>query len=228
MQRYRLLLWSALGGAAVGFALMRLPFHPGAAVPFLADDRELLKHRGLLLACAAGWVLFGLYWEHAAKQSRGAQRSETSGSRAIHVFLANAALILEIAPIRGLGRWMPVLPAVMAAGVGVETFGLALAIWARRHLGLNWSGRITIKVEHELIRSGPYGMLRHPIYTGILAMYAGPVLVTGEWLAVIGFAMALFAYWRKIRLEEAALAAAFGADYDAYRRDTWSLVPGLF
>ena len=59
-------------------------------------------------------------------------------------------------------------------------------------------------------------------------MYIGPALVTGEWLALIGAVMAVFAYWRKIRLEEATLSVAFGADYDAYRRVTWALVPGLF
>lgn len=59
-------------------------------------------------------------------------------------------------------------------------------------------------------------------------MYIGPAIVTGEWHALMGVAMAALAYWRKIRLEERNLEAAFGADYDAYRRDTWALVPGLF
>jgi len=59
-------------------------------------------------------------------------------------------------------------------------------------------------------------------------MYVGGALVTGEWLAMIGVALALFAYWRKIRLEEANLHSAFGANYDAYRQATWALVPGIF
>jgi protein-S-isoprenylcysteine O-methyltransferase Ste14 len=116
----------------------------------------------------------------------------------------------------------------MTAGLIVQAAGTYLAVWARRHLGRNWSGAIAIKVEHQLIRSGPYRLLRHPIYTGLLAMYIGPAIVTGEWLAVVGVAFAVLAYWRKIRLEEAALDTAFGADYDAYRRATWALVPGLF
>ena len=116
----------------------------------------------------------------------------------------------------------------MTAGLAVEAIGLFVAIWARRHLGRNWSGEITIKVDHQLVRSGPYKLLRHPIYTGLLAMYAGIAIVTGEWLGMVGFAMAVFAYWRKIRLEEMDLKVAFGADYEAYRCDTWSLVPGLF
>jgi protein-S-isoprenylcysteine O-methyltransferase Ste14 len=116
----------------------------------------------------------------------------------------------------------------MIAGLAVEAAGLSLAIWSRRHLGTNWSGEITIKVEHELIRSGPYRRLRHPIYTGLLTMSLGAVFVTGEWLALIGLALIVFAYWRKIKLEETNLDVAFGADYDAYRRDSWALVPGLF
>jgi protein-S-isoprenylcysteine O-methyltransferase Ste14 len=105
---------------------------------------------------------------------------------------------------------------------------LSLAILARRHLGRNWSGEISIKVDHQLIRSGPYKKMRHPIYTGIFMMYAGTALVTGTWLALAGFAMAAFAYARKIRLEEANLNVAFGPEYAAYRRETWALVPGLF
>ena len=143
-------------------------------------------------------------------------------------FLANLALLMELLPMRGLGRFVPVSFLVMTAGLIVEGIGLFLAVWARRHLGRNWSGKVTIKVGHQLIRSGPYKRLRHPIYTGLLAMYAGLALVTGERLAIIGFAMAAFAYWRKISLEEAALNAAFGGAYDAYRRDTWALLPGLF
>src|SRR6185437_797564 len=91
---------------------------------------------------------------------------------------------LEIAPIHGLGRIIPVLVWVMAAGLALEASGLFFAIWARHHLGRHWSGEITIKVGHDLIRSGPYRYLRHPIYTGVLAMYSGILLVTCEWLAL--------------------------------------------
>jgi protein-S-isoprenylcysteine O-methyltransferase Ste14 len=140
----------------------------------------------------------------------------------------NLALLFVLAPIRGLGRCLPASSTLMTAGLAIEALGISLAVWARRHLGRNRSGAIAIKVEHELIRSGPYQKLRHPIYTGILAMYIGPALVTGEWLAAIGVGVAAVAYWRKIRLEEAALEAAFGAEYEEYRRGTWALVPGMF
>lgn len=191
-------------------------------------DRSLLSYRGFLLASVAVWALFAIYWDHAAKGAAPAKSSESRWSRGLHVALVNLALLLEIVPIRGLGRFLPASPPIMAAGLAVEAMGLLLAIWARRHLGRYWSGEITIKVEHRLIRSGPYRRLRHPIYTGLLAMYLGVALVTGERLAAIGLTLALFAYWRKIRLEESNLKLAFGDSYDDYRRSSWALVPGLF
>jgi protein-S-isoprenylcysteine O-methyltransferase Ste14 len=236
-RRMYVLLWATLGGAAVGALATFLPNHgsknPAAffedpPVPWLAIDESLRGHWPLLISCIVGWVLFSCYWEIAAKNAAPAKSSESRVSRAIHVALVNIAMLLAIAPVRGFGRYVPASPIVMMAGVTVEAFGLFLAIWARRHLGRNWSGEITIKVEHQLIRSGPYSLLRHPIYTGLLAMYLGPAIVTGEWHALIGVAIAALAYWRKIRLEERNLEVAFGAKYEDYRRDTWALVPGLF
>ncbi len=228
-QRTKIVLQAALIGAVLGASATRiLDIRRLAGVPFFAPDPALHGYRPLLLAAMAGWVLFSLYWEMTAKNSAASKSRESRASRAIHVVLANIAVVLEIVPIRGLGRFIPVFIPVMLAGLAIEAAGLYLTIWARRHLGRYWSGEISIKVEHELIRSGPYRLLRHPIYTGLLAMYAGVAVVTGEWLAAIGLAVAVFAYWRKIRLEEANLEVAFGRDYDASRRTTWALVPGIF
>jgi protein-S-isoprenylcysteine O-methyltransferase Ste14 len=226
-QRKKIILLSAVCGAVVGALAVTLGSHIPVSVPTLAYDQALLAHQRYLVA-AIPWVLFSAYWEIAAKGAAEAKSSESRVSRGVHVFLANVALLLEIAPIRGLGRLLPASALTMAVGLAVEAMGLFLTIWARRALGRNWSGEISIKVEHQLIRSGPYRLLRHPIYTGLLAMYVGTAIVSGEWLAVVGLAMAGFAYWRKIRLEEANLNLAFGDEYDAYRRETWALVPGLF
>lgn len=220
--------------AVVMLRLFRHRLDPGAwaalraRIPALGFDPLLAPHRTFFAAAVMGWLLFGVYWEFAARNAAPAKTSESRFSRAIHVSLANVAVLLELVTIRGLGRFSPASPLIMTAGLAVEAAGLYLAIWARRHLGRNWSGEITIKEDHQLIRTGPYGLLRHPIYTGLLGMYAGTALVTGEWLALVGVAMAVFAYWRKIRLEEANLNVAFGPDYDAYRRKTWALVPGLY
>jgi len=226
MQRKRIILLSGACGAVAGALAMR-GSHIVAKIPAFGFDHALLVHRQFAVAML-GWVLFSVYWEVAARNAAAARSSESPASRGLHVFLTNVALLLEVMPIHGLGRFLPASSLIMATGLAVEAMGLFLAIWARRHLGRNWSGEITIKVEHQLIRSGPYRLLRHPIYTGLLAMYTGTALVTGERLAMLGLTMAAFAYWRKIRLEEANLSVAFGGDYEAYRRETWALVPGLF
>ena len=173
-----------------------------------------------------GWVAFSLYWDAAGKKTAETRSAESRWSRWIHLFLANVALILEVVPLHS--RFLPLSTAIMAGGLAIEAAGLLLAILARRHLGMYWSGEISIKVDHRLIRSGPYRKLRHPIYSGLLAMYAGMAVVTGTWLALAGLAMAAIAYVRKIRLEEENLRAAFGAEYEAYRRESWALAPGLF
>lgn len=224
-----------LGGALGGAVFAVLNFYGGLSeflvshrVSWLATDQTWHRYNRFWVCSVLGWCGFSLYWDAAAKKAGPSKESESRGSRGVHVVLANVALLMEVIPVRGLGRFVPVSVLFMGVGLAVQAAGLSIAVWARRHLGRNWSGAIAIKVEHRLIRSGPYRVLRHPIYTGILTMYAGTTLVTGEWLAVIGLAMAIFAYWRKLRLEDAVLAGAFGAEYDAYRRDTWALVPGLF
>jgi protein-S-isoprenylcysteine O-methyltransferase Ste14 len=136
--------------------------------------------------------------------------------------------LLLIVPISGLRqRFLPDRAFFVWTGLGLQTASVALGIWARRVLGRHWSGEITIKVDHQLIRFGPYRLVRHPIYTAWLGMFAGTALVFGQMHGVLGFAMAAFAYWRKIRLEEANLKNAFGPEYDAYRRETWALIPWL-
>jgi protein-S-isoprenylcysteine O-methyltransferase Ste14 len=180
------------------------------------------------LVCVAEWAFFILYWSAAAKNSSPAKVSESGNSRRVHELLLNAGLLLVIFPVWGLRqRFLPDTSLIVWTGLVLQTASGALGVWARRHLGRHWSGEITIKVDHQLIRSGPYRLVRHPIYTAWLGMFAGTALVSGQMHAVLGFALVAFAYWRKIRLEEANLNNAFGPDYDAYRRDTWALVPWL-
>lgn len=103
-----------------------------------------------------------------------------------------------------------------------------MAVWARRHLGRNWSAEVRIAVDHQLIRTGPYRFLRHPIYTAMLGMFLGTAIASGQYHALLALALLFLAYLRKTRLEEKILRQTFGAQYDAYRRDTWALVPLLF
>ncbi|MGA3070610.1 MAG: isoprenylcysteine carboxylmethyltransferase family protein [Terracidiphilus sp.] len=180
-------------------------------------------------ASIAMWCIIEIYWDVARKNAAPASSSESRGSRWLHLLLLSGAQLLILLPVHGLRqRYLPASAIVTATGLTLNTMGLALAIWARRCLGRYWSGEITIKVEHQLVRTGPYRIVRHPIYTALLSLYSGTAIVSGELHALIGLALAILAYLRKIRLEEANLMKAFDADYRDYRRETWALLPGLF
>jgi protein-S-isoprenylcysteine O-methyltransferase Ste14 len=182
-----------------------------------------------VLASLIPWIVFELYWGIAAKDATKALQSESSSSRSIHTILVNTGLLLILVPATGLRtRLLPLSVWVWLAGLAIETCGLLFAIWSRRCLGKHWSGRITIKEDHELVRVGPYRTIRHPIYTGILGIFAGTAVVIGELHALLGLSVAVFAYLRKIRLEEANLQSAFGTTYADYRAESWSLIPGIF
>ena len=207
LQSRKTILLASLGGALLGAVRVRYGAHLLANFSAFAWDTALLSHRGFV-AVGIPWIAFSLYWEISAKNSNAAKSSESRGSRALHVFLANIGVLVEIDPIPGWGRFLPVSTLVIAAGLAIEASALTLAIWSRRALGRNWSGEISIQVEHELVRSGPYKLLRHPIYTGLLAIYVGTAVVAGEWLSIIGLAIAVYAYRHKIGLEEANLRIA--------------------
>ena len=183
---------------------------------------------GMLLSVVL-LCLFSVYWSIAAKDSKPTKSAESKWSRGLHLFLVNGAVLLLILPVPSLTRrFLPANHFVVAVGLLIEAAFILLAVWARRHLGSNWSGEVRIAAEHQLVRSGPYRFIRHPIYTAVLGMYCGVAIVSGEIHAPIAVVIVALAYYRKIRLEERAMAATFGADHEAYQRDTWSLVPFLF
>jgi protein-S-isoprenylcysteine O-methyltransferase Ste14 len=105
--------------------------------------------------------------------------------------------------------------------------GAAIAIWARIILGQNWSARVTLKVGHELIRSGPYRYVRHPIYTGMLLAMIGTAMVAGEWRGAAAVALSIIAFCLKAQREEQFMVTEFGETYHEYRSQTGFLVPGL-
>ena len=110
-------------------------------------------------------------------------------------------------------------------GVGLTAAGVAVAIWARQHLGKYWSAQVTIRAGHELIRTGPYARIRHPIYTGMLLALVGTVLVIGEYRALAALAIAVFGFARKARKEESFLATQFGPAFKEHRRLTGFFLP---
>lgn len=122
-------------------------------------------------------------------------------------------------------RMFPAGTATAVPGCILVLAGLGLSAWARRHLGRNWSGRVTLKEDHELICSGPYAAVRHPIYTGLLAAIAGTTMVLGEWRGLAAVLLMGLSYWRKLRIEERLLRGTFGDNYRRYCEHTAALIP---
>jgi protein-S-isoprenylcysteine O-methyltransferase Ste14 len=98
-------------------------------------------------------------------------------------------------------------------------------VWARVYIGRNWSGTVTLKEGHELIRSGPYALVRHPIYTGLLLAFTGTAIACGDPAAVIGLALVLASFLYKLRIEEGFMRAVFPEQYASYAARVPALVP---
>jgi protein-S-isoprenylcysteine O-methyltransferase Ste14 len=112
-----------------------------------------------------------------------------------------------------------------AAGTALTFAGLLFAVWGRVHLGRYWSGLVTLKEGHRLIRTGPYQYVRHPLYTGFLSAILGSAITGGTIAAFAGFVLILVAYLIKMRREEALLTREFGDEYLEFRRSVPQLVP---
>lgn len=112
-------------------------------------------------------------------------------------------------------------------GGGMLVAATAFTLWARTVLGSMWSSAPSVKEGHELRTDGPYSITRHPIYTGMLGMVLGSVLVTGRWWAVAAFVLVTIYFLNKLQAEERLMAETFGERYAEYRRRTPRIVPGL-
>jgi protein-S-isoprenylcysteine O-methyltransferase Ste14 len=113
-------------------------------------------------------------------------------------------------------------------GAAVTVGGLLFAVWARQYLGRNWSHAVTIKLGHELITTGPYALIRHPIYTGMLTGFLGTAIALSQVRGFIGFVLIFLVLWPKLRMEEEWMRSQFGETYATYAQRTAAPVPYLF
>jgi protein-S-isoprenylcysteine O-methyltransferase Ste14 len=190
-----------------------------------------LRHLLYDLPLAVLWLAWLAYWVFAARDVKPVRRREPWASRLLTVALTIPVALLTAAP----GQWLPWLSArflpdtmiVDWAGLLMVTAGLALAVWARTHLGRNWSGTVTVKEDHELVRSGPYAIVRHPIYTGLLLAMLGTAIILGEWRGLSALCFLSAAFLLKLRREERFMAESFPETYPGYRARVPALVPLL-
>jgi protein-S-isoprenylcysteine O-methyltransferase Ste14 len=175
------------------------------------------------------WYVLVIYWTISALRVKRTKVQEDVVGRLFHVGVMALAFFLlfshrlDIGPLRL--RFAPSTAGLRTSGVLLTFVGAAIAIWARYSLGQYWSARVTLKIEHQLIRSGPYAWVRHPLYSGLLLAMAGTALVVGEWRAVIAVLVALVEFSRKAAKEEALLTGEFGEQYQEYRRQAGFLTP---
>ena len=178
------------------------------------------------------WSAWGLYWFIAARNVKSTLRPANVRARLLHegplVLCAVMFFSRKAVPEVLDRRFLPQSHELEVIGALVIALGLAFALWARHHLGRNWSSVVELKSEHALIRSGPYRLVRHPIYAGLFLALLGTTLAIGEWRDLLALAMAFMAIFLRVRAEDALMAEAFGASYEIYRRGTPALVPYLF
>ena len=178
------------------------------------------------------WLVWLAIWLVASTRTKPTVRRESLGSRLSYTLPLWIAVWLVAAPRlpwRPLNtRFAPMAEWPFVAGTILVVAGLAFAVWARVYLGRNWSAAVTLKRDHELIRTGPYRWVRNPIYTGIIVAIAGSAVARGRWGGLLAVLLVFGSFWYKARLEERVMHEAFGAEYDAYRRNVASLIPFVF
>ncbi|HXC33775.1 MAG TPA: isoprenylcysteine carboxylmethyltransferase family protein [Verrucomicrobiae bacterium] len=177
------------------------------------------------------WLVALLVWIIAALFVKRAERSEPLGSRLIHLgWAAVAAVLLSFRRLPWAPLNVRVIPRSFVLGnlgLLMTVGGIAFAIWARFYIGRNWSGRVTIKKDHELIRSGPYAIVRHPIYAGLLVALAGTTIAIGQIRAILALAIIAIGLHFKARTEEKFMREQFGEEYARYEREVKSLIPWI-
>jgi protein-S-isoprenylcysteine O-methyltransferase Ste14 len=177
------------------------------------------------LIFAVGWAAFWLYWLVAAFSMKRGRVPWSRELRIRAVIVVVVFLLFQLGAFRGHG----INTDPWRSGIGLVLFGLGLgfAIWARVHIGRNWGTPMTQKDEPELVTSGPYHLVRHPIYSGILVAGIGTaVALSWLWLTAVALAGVYFVY--SATVEERFLTEQFPDDYPVYRRSTKMLVPFIF
>lgn len=184
--------------------------------------------QALQMATILWWVL-ALVWLVLWFGMKRAKRSETPWERAQHIVpvLVSFWLLFERQWPLLNQQLLPETPGILWAGVLLTALGVGIGVWARLSLGANWSGMVTLKKDHELIRTGLYRWIRHPIYTGILVGFLGTELIRGQIRGLLGFVILWLSFYFKAKREENLLRQEFGEGFEEHARHTGMFLPKL-
>ncbi len=191
------------------------------------------------------WAAWLLSWMAASLWSRRAVQRPGLGAEALHWSITLTGVFLLVATHRALdgsGRQVARSPLVQTAAIQLWTVsdalgwglfalslaGFAFCWWARIHLGALWSGSVTVKADHRVVDTGPFALVRHPIYTGFIWAAFCMAVLRGTVVNIAGLVLIVLGFWLKARLEERFLREQLGVEaYDAYAQRTPMLVPRL-
>jgi protein-S-isoprenylcysteine O-methyltransferase Ste14 len=177
------------------------------------------------LAVGAGWLAFWVFWFAEAATAKRS-RPRTFSDAGLLIRLGIFVLVFVLFRLKAFGGLIP-SPLLQAVGIALWVLGLAFALWARLYIGRNWGMPMTERVDAELVTTGPYRYVRHPIYTGVILALIGTALAIGlYWLIIAATTGAYFVYAATI--EERNLAREFPSTFPAYRRSTRMLIPFIF
>jgi protein-S-isoprenylcysteine O-methyltransferase Ste14 len=181
--------------------------------------------RAVELVFAVGWAAFWLYWLVAAFFVKRGRVPWSRELRIRAVIVVIAILLIRIGAFRGHG--LNTDPGRAGPGLVLFALGLGFAIWARMHIGRNWGTPMTQKDEPEMVTSGPYHLVRHPIYSGVLLAGVGTAVAL-SWLWLIAVVLAGVYFLYSATVEERYMTEQFPDTYPVYMRSTKMLLPFIF
>jgi protein-S-isoprenylcysteine O-methyltransferase Ste14 len=183
-----------------------------------------------LFALSLLWIGWLLSWVLASGWTAKTVTQQSAGSRIAQSLPIWIGAILLFRPARGIwaAPLLPSVPWIGSIALLLAALGFATTWWARIHLGRLWSSAVTLKSGHQLVRSGPYAITRHPIYSGLLLALFATAIAHDSLGGLLGVGLILLGLVFKLRLEEQFLETQFGAAYDAYKKDVPALIPRLW
>ncbi len=179
----------------------------------------------IIIGC---WLIFLAYWFISAFGQKAMAEGQALASALAHRIPVGLGWFLLAYPKLPPPMNLVVIPHrdwMLAMGMMVCVFGLFVTIWARWTLAGNWSSDVTFKQNHELVRTGPYQFVRHPIYTGLLVMCLGTAIEVGQLRCGLSIVMVGIGFWIKLKQEERLMLRHFPNEYPAYRKQVKALVP---
>ena len=184
-------------------------------------------HTGLKIC----WVIISLVWVISGFTTKQVKSQEPRYQRFIQYWLPLLVAFYLLGPGEWFGHsllrenFVSHSNLVGIIGLVCGILGTAIACWSRIRLGRNWSLAVQQKQDHELITSGIYSVVRHPIYTGLLMLFIGNGIIVGDYRAILAVIIVFISFWFKLKKEEQLLIETFGDRYITYKQHTKALIP---